>query len=501
MTTAEDVQSCPPLERRGEVRFVSLDERVRLRGAVDAADWLYVNTPAFGPGARGQLDKAIEAAIEDCLCRRGSAASGVVAASDHKTILEDQVYRARVLGPKGILLSLGSLEGLVGSTGALDDVDSATLRFYASEAKKRSVALWLVDTDASLLGYGPPVALSELVGEKPKAKTSRKHAASETQSATTVATTAPADVPIPMATAASPAETLDKAAVHVDLQVPTSPQHWRNLARQLDEAQGPKPLAVVEKLFMDHYVPLSDALSRNEADPRVIKSLSSFRKSFEKSYRDAFTAIQATRKRPPMVFDVPQIAQRVARLHGARTVALVLVAAMRYDLGLRVRAVLSKALGDTAVCAEQMLLWAALPTKSAVQLRLLERGQQGLADPLDDIANTEQEMIAPRGRTSSVMRRVRVGGREIHRLELIQSSLLESGPKEAERLDEIATDVAEPLTRFAKSLQPRTLMFVFGDRGFVLPASDEGTGPGQDGGAAPEQVLVPGQAWLIGSVQ
>ena len=51
-------------------------------------------------------------------------------------------------------------------------------------------------------------------------------------------------------------------------------------------------------------------------------------------------------------------------------------------------------------------------------------------------------------------------------------------------------------------LPPRTLLFLFGDHGFRLPASPDGrsTGPATQGGTSPEEVLVPGQAWLVGGV-
>jgi hypothetical protein len=49
-------------------------------------------------------------------------------------------------------------------------------------------------------------------------------------------------------------------------------------------------------------------------------------------------------------------------------------------------------------------------------------------------------------------------------------------------------------------LPPKTLVFVFGDHGFVLDPLDGGTTRGRSGGASPEEVLVPAFAWLVGSV-
>jgi hypothetical protein len=43
-------------------------------------------------------------------------------------------------------------------------------------------------------------------------------------------------------------------------------------------------------------------------------------------------------------------------------------------------------------------------------------------------------------------------------------------------------------------------MLVFGDHGFRMESSGSGTSAGSSGGASPEEVLVPGFAWLIGDV-
>jgi len=65
--------------------------------------------------------------------------------------------------------------------------------------------------------------------------------------------------------------------------------------------------------------------------------------------------------------------------------------------------------------------------------------------------------------------------------------------------------VAGPVVRgafFLQTLAPRTLVLVFGDHGFRLPASPDGraTGPATQGGTTPEEVLVPAQAWLVGGM-
>jgi hypothetical protein len=448
---------------------VDSDTRVRMQSAVEAAGWILVSTEPFGPGACGLLDKILEEEIEQALHRRGAPSPGTSATSSFDDLLDDQLLRARSASIHGIAIALGPLGGMVTSTGALDPEDSATLRLLASACRERSVALWLSPVDEATLGYGQPVPLRDMLQAR------RSPGAPEAKP------TAPKT--------AEPQVMSDDDA---------SPLRWRIFMRELDAAQGPKPLAVVEKLFIERYLPLAEAVSRGETEARARQALTRFSRSFEKSYREAFAAAKATRRRPPMVLDVPQIAARAARLHGARNVALVLVDAMRFDIGLRVQQLLKDELGPDAVCAEQYLLWAALPTTTQVQLELIAKGPQGLAEIGE--MQAEQDLIVPHGKSASVVRRVRAGGREIHKLDVVQAMIGEKGPREPDRIEAMAREVAGPIAKFARGLQPRTLLFVFGDHGFEFPVQDLATGAARQGGATPEQVLVPGHAWLIGGI-
>lgn len=460
-----DVREQPNPEHRGDVRFLGASARVRLQSAVEAAGWLLVTLPPLGPGTRGQLAARIEEAIELSLERRGAAPPGVGADAEAPRMLDDQLYRARQVGVRGLTIALESLSGLVGPKGALGDEDSACLRFWSLSATTRPVALWLSPTDQALPAYGPPIALKELLDAKTE---ERKEPA-----------------PAPRETDKKPPEKAPDA---------------RALSRMLEEAQGPKPLAAIEKLFLDAYVPLAEMVRAGLSDKRADESLERFAKGFEKSYTEAFAAAKVTNKRPQMVLDAPRVASRIARLHGARSTTLVMVDAMRYDVGLRLEERLREELQNRAVMAERVLMWAALPTVTPVQLQLLGTGAQGLADQLDTPELREAELPVGRGRTASTVRRIRVSGRELHKLDVIQADLMAPGLAEAERLDALAQAAAYPLVRLADSLPPRTLMFVFGDHGFLLPSSEVGTGPGVHGGARPEQVLVPGQAWILGGV-
>jgi hypothetical protein len=276
-----------------------------------------------------------------------------------------------------------------------------------------------------------------------------------------------------------------------------SAAEWRALAHELDEGRGPKPVKLVEQLFTTHYVPLLNASLTGELDATSRGVVDAWRTSFEHSYREAFSALRVTGKRPPMVFDAPDLAARIARLNGARGVKLVLVDSLRFDLGERVAARLRGATAGRAVLVERALLWAALPTTTPVQLALLGRGQDGLRDgPLG-----EPEPEISRGRAVATLRRERAGNRELMKLDLVEARLRTAGPAYTERMESIADEVTEVLARFLEGLPPRTLVLVFGDHGFrIAPLGGDASGPATQGGSSPEEVLMPAHAWLVGGV-
>ena len=274
---------------------------------------------------------------------------------------------------------------------------------------------------------------------------------------------------------------------------------WRAHAVELDKARGPKPVSVIDKLFSSRYMPLVGAIARGEVDTTVKSVADTWRMNFEHSYREAFSSLRVTGKRPPMVFDAPDIAGRIGRLNGARVVKLLLVDAMRFDIGERVAQHLTERLAGRAVCVERMLLWSAIPTTTATQAALIARGPEGLRD-VDPAHEPDPEIV--RGRAVATVRRERLGSREVMKLDLVEARLRGAGIGYDERLESIAEEVAQVTVRYIESLPPRTLLFFFGDHGFRLPSSPDGrtTGPATQGGVSPEEVLVPGQAWLVGGV-
>jgi hypothetical protein len=268
--------------------------------------------------------------------------------------------------------------------------------------------------------------------------------------------------------------------------------------RELEGARGPKPLASVERMFAKSYVPLRDAYLRGIAPPEVGSVLEGWAQSFAKSYTETFGALRVRTKRPTMVLDVPDVALRIGRLHGARSVQLLLVDGMRFDLGLRLEALLRARLGHEAALTERLLLWSALPSDTATQLDLLGRGPDALRG-LE--RNGDSGVTVARGRTARVPRRVKTGHRELLKLDLVEAELSEPGGPEAERLDALATPLADSVAELCEKLPTRTLLVVFGDHGFVFDSLSDGTTVARQGGSRPEEVLVPALAWLVGGVQ
>ncbi len=277
---------------------------------------------------------------------------------------------------------------------------------------------------------------------------------------------------------------------------PGAEDAWPLWIRDLEAARGPKPLSVVERLFVSAYVPLSDALECGVAGPEAREALDTWGASFERSYCDAFDALRLRGKRPTMVLDLPEVALRIGRLHGARSIQLLLVDGMRFDLGLRMHEKLKGLVGQAATCAERLLLWSALPSTTSTQLQLIGRGPAGLRD----IAGSGADVPVARGDLAAKPRRVKTGHRELLKLDLVEASMSEPGGPLSERLDSLAGGVARSVAEHIARVAPRTLVVVFGDHGFRTAALDGGTTAAQHGGARPEEVLVPAFAWLTGSV-
>ena len=283
-----------------------------------------------------------------------------------------------------------------------------------------------------------------------------------------------------------------RASRRVSAGVPVSGPNdaWRSWAIALSSARGAQPLAAFERLFMESYVPLANAIAAGLDDPRAVRAYDEFRRSFERSYTDAFATFGATNRRPRLVMDAYDIASKQARLSNARTSHLLVVDSMRFDLGCFVRDALAREATGVATLTSETLLWSALPTTSMRQIETFARGLDALRAPA-----REEPSESLRGRAAEVVRRMRVGSRELYKLDLVPA-LLDATSDVIGSLESIATATAEAIARHVSTLPPRTLLFVVGDHGFSI----DRRGQVRMGGASPEEVLVPGFAWLVGDL-
>jgi len=467
----------------GEVRFAAADERDAACQRLARNGMIVVELEGIGPSTRRRLAEALAEAVERELAARGAPGPGISSADDLDAALSDQLFRARRAGATGLAFVLGPLRAATGFAAALEPEDCATLRFLASSTRERPVILMLDESDRETGGYGEPVPLSGLVsGVRGEAAAAPEGDRDRDRDHDHDRNPPVQDPPPPLArhTAGANVVTRDEA--------------WRTWTLQLAAARGPQPLGALERLFAESYMPLANAVSAGLEDPRARAAQDDFRSTFTKGYSDAFQTFAATSKRPRMVLDVHDLAARIARLHGARSARLLLVDAMRWDLTRLVEERVVSKLGSRAALTDELVLWSALPTTTLRQLETIARGVEALRAPAQIDPDSEAE--APRGRTAEYVRRLRVGPRELHKLDLVQARLhgLREGALEA--LPDLAERAADVIARHAETLAPRTLLFVFGDHGFVIDRN----GAAVQGGASPEEVLVGAFALLVGDV-
>ena len=482
------------------VHFLEQEERARW----SAEGMLVVRVERIGAAARGRLGEIIDEAVERELAARGAPSPGIGAGD----ALSDQLFRARQVGSHRIGLALGSLRAAISPTGALEASDAAALIFWSRASRERPVALALDMADASLPAHVTPIPLSLALLPQPTTPAAPPAARTRpveplTAAPPTTLSPAPALSPAPSiapapapALSPAPAPAPSLARPRAPLPRPTLPAiddaTWRTWTLALTAARGPQPLTAFERLFTQSYLPLSNAIAAGLDDPRARTARDEFRRNFGRVFTEACPTFAVTGKRPRMVFDAPDVAARIARLHGARTTQLLLVDGMRYDLGALVRDKLAGALGSRGSLTDEALLWSALPTTTARQLYLLGHGSEGLREE----PPSEREPEPMRGRTVETIRRVKIGSRDVYKLDLPEVRLREATVHALDALPGIAATVADVIARHAATLAARTLLFVFGDHGFTVEAD----GTTRHGGPSPEEVLVPGYAFLIADV-
>lgn len=536
-----------PLSPTTNVFFLGKELRENFLKRSDAEGWLPVRVSMPGTHGRGRLGVVLEESIEKVLELRGACPPGITACSDSDASLSDQLYRARLLGAPGLALAIERLETIANPAGALDAEDSAVLRWWVMTARERPLRLYFDSHDETLGIYSAPTHLGTFVRDaeqedlrpstpppidaqmdasirsmqpmtrfddtdssappmlvkaefcEPAASTSDQEmsAVQPTQGSTeTAACESNAEAAAVAECVAAPPK-LDRVEfVSGPPLHPEAALRWRDWLRMLDQARGPKPLGVVEQLYVNAYVPLADAVARGIAAAEALEVLRTWSASFAHSYGDAFDALRLRGKRPMMVLDIADVALRLARLHGARSVQLVLVDGLRFDLGLRVEDRMRKSLGQQAAMTERLLLWSALPSNTATQLELLGRGPDGLKDFEPP---SETNAFVAHGRAATMLRRVRTGVRDVMKLDMVEARLSEPGIGSPEGLDSLADDVALALSSALLKFAPRTLAVVFGDHGFLTDPNENWATPARHGGCSPEEVLVPAFAWLVGA--
>ncbi|MBI4700982.1 MAG: hypothetical protein HY744_07455 [Deltaproteobacteria bacterium] len=464
------LRGCALLDRRARAELArTLAERGYVVARVAPASRCE-GAAAAAPGLllRGRLPQAVQRAVDLALALRGAPPAAIAPEADIEAAAEDQIRRAQTAGAAGLCLVLPELGPLAEGRPLLDPADGAAIAAWKRLSERHAVVVLLDEADGARQMLAP-VRLCDILG------------------AGGVSSAAPS--------AAEPARTAPPPPAGAD----PAPVPHEQYAEELLAARGPRPARAVEELFRSRYVPLLDLVLRAEASESVRGAIESWRSGFERSYAEGFAALRLAARRPRMVLDAPDLAARTGRLNGARAVQMVLVDSLRFDLGQRIAARLRTELAGRAVCVDEGLLWAALPTTTPTQLQLLARGPAGLRDPEPP---SGREPIVHRGRSATALVRVRIGQRQLLKLDVVEARLRLGGGSFEERMEQICAEVADVVVRFASTLPPRTLLYLFGDHGFEV-ALDPVRGtclPATQGGASPEEVLVPAHAWLVGEV-
>jgi hypothetical protein len=259
----------------------------------------------------------------------------------------------------------------------------------------------------------------------------------------------------------------------------------------LASANGPLALSALERLYLEHYLPLARAVDAGSGTKAAAVELARFRGNFSEVYAEVAKTLPLRQKRPKMLCDVLVQATMLARKHAARNVDCVLVDAMRFDIGQAFEAQLRKLLGAAAEFVDRSILWAALPTTTGRQLSLIAHGIDALRS--DQFAEVEADV--QRARTAATLRRIRVGNREITKLDWLEAQLprLNAATFDANELGAaIAGTLHAAVTSHALVRAERTLLCVFGDHGFAVDAQGA-----RQGGASPEEVFVPCYSWVV----
>lgn len=517
----------------GIVELGSAEHRERRCVELLGEGALVVRVASPPRAARGKLETFLEDAVEAKLSSLG--ASGPHPRAEDK--LGDQLFRARGIGASGLVLSVDPLREV--RSPALTPEDSSTLATLAYATRDRPFVLLLDDDDRDAPAYGRPVSLLALLDPRLVAtmppeveRTATLEPAPVTLMDPPVVPVEPATPIVELAPMMEPATVREEPAIEAihapvllpqaaandaDAQpdeeeleapyVPVDPEVMASHARALAQVRGPQPLAVLKTLFLSHYLPLGEILAESRThgahvEPRVATAFGTFRKNFERAYADAFPTFALTGKRPKMVLDAFEEATRLSRASATRTTSLLLVPSLRADLGQRTHEALAQMLPPDAL-VESGLFFAALPSTSARQEDTLARGAAALGP-----ARPDESLPDPEWHARGSLRRVRMGARDLFCLDTVaafRAAPHGRGARFVSELHDLSESLAVAIARHAHGLvsgksaltngrsPERTLLFVFGDHGFAYGED----GVTRDGGATPEEVIVPYFAYAL----
>jgi hypothetical protein len=503
------------------------------RTSARAAERVLVTLGNPGREQHAALERFIIAGIEAELERLDAAQAGWRKDDTLEAKLSDQLYRIRLLGAGGLALRFSDLAGIADADGQLGPVDSETLRKLFVLADREPVQLYLPEPSAALRVMGEPQRLSDWLTEGSRAgrvasieyecpgvdaAQAGSACGQDVDPATTLAepmlqafvSSAGTDTPATAEPASSPAsafepcevEQPEASAAPVVEKLPAKPvpvdeqsgQRCASWAAQLQNMSGAKTHGSVERAFLTAYLPLSREVSAGRAPQETRLTVEKWAEGFAQSYASAFKNLGSTTKRPKMVKDVLELAFQWLGQHRARQCQLLLVTGMRFDLGQRLNEHIERRLLGRAVCADQALLWAALPSNSEAQ-------QIGDTGPGRVARQPKAGTLPPSSPTTggAGIQSLRIGNRELFRLDQIPNDLAQPGELEPDRLERLALSLADTIVPWLQEQPPETLVVLFGDHGFHWHVTERGTSSAQRGGALPEQVLVPASAWMLGN--
>jgi hypothetical protein len=426
---------------------------------------LSVVVRAYGT-QRGGLGEHIEEAIEGALRTHHAGAAGISFERDEDARLSDQLFRARRVGLERISIRLTALRALCAPVGGLDAADVRTITFYLAAMKERPVALVMDDADWELPAFVVTKSLAEAVAEPDMEPESEPEAAADSEP-----------------------QLEPQATPEPEPVVEASPPAWLEHVHVLEAARGPQTLAAFERLFVNHYLPLASAVDAGKADARAAAAREELRRTFERAYSEALPAFALTGKRPRMVLDAFDVAAKMARAHRARSAQVLVTSSMRYDLAASVVERVTELLEGRATIADRATLFSALPTTTSRQLSTLARGLEGLRS-----ADSERGETHAR-RTAHVVRRVRVGSRDLYTLDIVDTMLDAAGADAIDMLGDVCEQASSAIAKHAGAQASRTLLLVLGDHGFRFDR-----GEARHGGASPEEVIVSAHALMLGDV-